>query len=372
MFNRRLVFSVLALATAFTATGARAANLVVSTAGDDSNPCTAAKPCLTIDHALSVAPPRSRVTVLEGTYAEMLTITSPVSLIGRDAIIDATGLDRGIVVEGAGAAGTRVQGFTVENATFEGIRVMETSDVSIVGNEVKNNDQGASAEVPVGECAPQGEVPGDCGEGLRLWAVTYSQVMNNYVHDNVGGILVTDETGPSHDNVISMNTITDNVDDCGITMPSHNGDALSKPALGGVYDNTVVNNDSERNGGAGIGMFAPFPGTASYNNTISHNTVKDNGEGGINVHSHAPNQNVSGNVISNNYIDGNGQDPDSGSTGSNGISIWSANDSQSETISGNRIFSEDIGIWINGDFKLGGLPSNKFDSSVTTPIAYGP
>jgi nitrous oxidase accessory protein NosD len=361
------VFLVLILANAFTPTGARAANLVVSPTGSDGGPCTAVAPCATIGYTLSIAPPGSRVTVLSGTYAETVTVTSPVSLIGRNATIDATGLDNGILVKGAGAAGTRIQGFTVENATFEGILVRETSDIAIVHNTVTNNDQGASASEPTGECAPQGAVPGDCGEGLHLWAVTDSQVMGNDVSNNVGGILVTDETGPAHDNVISRNHITNNALDCGITLPSHNPDAMKNPALGGVYDNTVVGNDSENNGGAGIGMFAPFPGAASYDNTIAHNTVKGNGEGGINIHSHAPNQNVSGNVVVGNTIDGNGTDPDSGSAGPNGIALLTV-DAQSETIAGNSFRNEHYGIWINGPFTLSGLHGNHFDSSVMFPV----
>ena len=365
MFYRRIVFvfSVLILATSFTTTVARAANLVVSPTGSDGSPCTAAAPCATIGYTLSIAPPRSRITVLSGTYDEMVTVTSPVSLIGRNATIDAAGLDNGILVEGAGAAGTRIQGFTVKNATFEGILVRETSDIAIVHNTVTENDQGASASEPTGECAPQGVVPGDCGEGLHLWAVTDSQVRGNNVSKNVGGILVTDETGPSHDNMISRNVITNNALDCGITLPSHNPHAMTKPALGGVYDNTVVGNDSENNGGAGIGTFASSPGTASYDNTIAHNTVKGNGEGGINIHSHTPNQNVSGNVIVNNTIDGNGKDPDSGSTGPNGISLLTV-DAQSDTIAGNSFRNEEYGIWINGPFTLSGLQGNHFDDSV--------
>jgi len=291
----------------------------------------------------------------------MVTITSSVSLIGRDATIDATGWDNGILVEGGGSAGTRIQGFTVKNATFEGILVRETSAVAIVGNTVKGNDQGyGSAQ---GECAAQGNVPGDCGEGLHLWAVTYSQVMENNVSHNVGGILVTDETGPSHDNVIAQNVIKDNADDCGITLPSHNPSAVADSSKGGVYDNTIVGNDSERNGGAGIGTFGPFPGAASYDNKITQNTFKENGEGGINIHSHAPNQNVSGNVIVANRIDNNGTDPDSGSDGSNGISLLTV-DPQRDTIAGNWFSHETYGIWINGRFNLKGLRGNHFAQSV--------
>lgn len=367
MSHRRIVFGFFALilSTAFTTDGAWAANLVVSPTGYDSNPCTAKAPCATISHAVSIAPPRSRITVLSGSYSEMVTVTSSVALIGHDATIDATGLDNGILVEGAGASGTHVQGFTVENAKYEGILVSNSSDISIDQNTITDNDQGASASELTGECKPQNQVPGDCGEGLHLQAVTDSQVMDNNVSDNVGGILVSDDTGPSHNNVISQNVIKNNAEDCGITMPSHNPQAMTDPSKGGVYHNTVVGNDSEDNGGAGIGMFASAPGTASYDNRVAYNTVKGNGEGGINIHSHAPNQNVSGNVIVNNTIAGNGTDPDSASNGPNGISLLSAVDPQSDTIAGNWFSNETYGIWRNGPFKLRGLHGNHFDSSVT-------
>jgi nitrous oxidase accessory protein NosD len=372
MTRRRSLTSLLSLtlglALASAAVGSTAlAELVVSPSGSDGNSCDAVAPCRTIGHAVALAPPFARIVALEGTYPEMVTVAKPLTLAGRGATIDATGLDNGIVVDGPGAAGTQVEGFTVANATFEGILVRNTASVTIEGNTVTHNDRGAFAQNPTGECAPQGQVPGDCGEGLHLWAVAHSRVADDVVTDNVGGILVTDETGPSHDNVIARNIITDNAEDCGITLPSHNGAALHDPARGGVYRNTVVDNDSERNGGAGIGAFAPFPGTASYGNTIVHNTTVGNGEGGINIHSHTPQQNVSGNVIVNNTIAGNGVDPDSGSTQPNGISILTVGP-QTETIAANRIDDEYYGIYVNGPFTLHGVRSNHVSSTVTVRV----
>ena len=142
---------------------------------------------------------------------------------------------------------------------------------------------------------------------------SFSRVIGNNVHDNVGGILVTDETGPSHGNLIANNISRDNIEDCGITLPSHNALATSDPSKAGVYDNTVVGNLSQGNGGAGVGMFAPFPGTASYNNRVIGNILLGNGEAGVGIHAHAPGQNVSGNAIIGNVISGNGVDPDADS-----------------------------------------------------------
>ena len=87
--------------------------------------------------------------------------------------------------------------------------------------------------------------------------------------DNAGGILLTDETGPNHDNLITGNLVTENGYDCGITLASHR----AAPGYGGagrvpygVFHNTVAYNESSKNGlavsgnGVGVGLFtSPGP-----------------------------------------------------------------------------------------------------------------
>ena len=351
-----------------TAASARSVDFYVSPSGSDSNSCSQSAPCQTIGQAVSVAAPQSRIYVGPGTYTESVEITTPLTLIGDNATIDATGLDQGVHIHGPSAIGASVSGFTIENATFEGILVEQTSRVTIQDNTIQNNDQGAFSPNPTGLCAPSGEVPGDCGEAVQLLAVAHSRVVGNTVQNNVGGILLTDDEGPTFDNLVMRNTVLNNLEDCGITLPSHNPTAAMNPSTGGVYGNVVIENDSEGNGGAGIGVFAAPPGASAYNNLILNNTAKDNGEGGINIHSHAPNQNVSENRITGNVIANNGMDPDAGSPGSNGISVFSAVSPQTEIIVGNQISNEDVGIFVSGSFTLKGLPSNHFDASVVTPI----
>jgi hypothetical protein len=362
--------AAMVLMWSFGAADAAGHTLYVSNSGSDSNSCAKGDPCQTIGHAVSVAGAHAEIIVESGTYPEMVTITSPLSLVGQDATIDASEQDNGFLIQGASAAGTEIDGFTVENATFEGILARETSHLTIAHNVVRNNDQGAGASPLVGECAAAGPIPGDCGEALHLWAVSHSKLINNDVHDNVGGILLTDETGPTHDNLVMANHVTNNAADCGITLPSHNPLAMTDPSAAGVYDNVIIGNISRGNGGAGVGMFAPFQGTASYNNKVIGNTLENNGEGGANIHSHAPNQNVSGNLIVGNSIGGNGVDHDSGSTRPNGISLFSAVDPQQETIAGNQIHDEYYGIFIAGPITVHGLKGNHFDSSVTVPVQH--
>ena len=343
----------------------------------DTNPCTAHKPCRTIGHAVDVAPPGATIHVGRGTYAEQVSITKRLTLKGVHAVIDATGqtggieplasmglVGYGVLVFGPGASGTTVRGFTVQHALGEGILVAGTSKVRIEYNTVRHNDAGFGTAATF-ECQAQGNIPGDCGEGLHFVGVTWSKIAHNLVYDNVGGILITDETGPSAHNVISYNRIRNNKEDCGITLPSHNGAAMTDPTLGGVYDNLVFHNVSVGNGGAGVGMFAPFPGTASYNNRVIGNVLRNNGEAGVAIHAHAPGMNVSGNVIRGNWISGNQIDPDAGSTQPNGISIFSAVVPVDVTVARNHIAHEYWGIFIAGPVTIHGLSTNHYASSVT-------
>lgn len=217
----------------------------------------------------------------------------------------------------------------------------------------------------------------DCGEGVHLIATTSSTIIHNTVEGNAGGILLTDETGPTHDNVINGNMVVNNPYDCGITLASHvvSPGATVSPTVGGIYNNTIVNNTSMGNGGAGAGIFAAAPGAAAYNNTVSHNILGNNGLPGASIHSHSPNQNVSGNTIVNNIIWGNAADGEEGianvQPGPTGIDVLSdpgASPIAAVTIAGNRISGEYYGIFTANVLQVNGLPSNQIGSDVTVPI----
>jgi len=353
--------------------GASAAGgvLFVSPSGSDSGNCSAVTPCKTIGHAVAVGGTGAVINVAAGTYAESVSITNRVLLLGSGAVIDATGHDNGIWISGQGASGTSVQGFTVENATAEGILAMATSHLFLQGNTVMNNDKGSGVTGAPARCFMNGNNPADCGEGLHLNGVTDSTVTSNEVMHNVGGILLSDETGPTARNTITSNYSHDNQEDCGITLASHNGAAVANPAAAGVYDNSIIGNRSQNNGagggGAGVGMFAPFPGTASYNNRVIGNVLTGNSEAGAAVHAHAPGQNVSGNQIIGNTISGNGADPDAGANQPTGISLWSSVVPTTVTVIGNSISNEYYGIFVGTNITVNGLITNSF-SNVTKPV----
>jgi len=367
--------------------------------GADTSCATAAYS--TINSAVTAASAGSIVVVCAGTYKEGVAVSKSLTLVASGAVtIDATGLDNGILIT---ASNVVVSGFTVENATGEGILAQQPNPVKgpmiggmqlytgapitqivIKHNTVSNNDLGGlpanSATTMYAECQASGGVPGDCGEGIHLWSVANSQVLLNRVTGNAGGILLTDEFGPTHGNLIAGNVVTDNAYDCGITLPSHNlgrdpTTGKFMPAFGGVYDNIVRNNIVLDNGvlgqGAGIGIFAPGPGTASYDNLISDNTLSGNGLAGVALHGHAPGAFVGGNSIIGNLIGTNNVDGDSdvaphADAVTTGILVWSAATPITETISGNTIFGDWNGIWLGHVVTaLGAAHTNTFWSVST-------
>jgi parallel beta-helix repeat protein len=239
-----------------------------------------------------------------------------------------------------------VSGFTIENALTEGVLISNASAVSITDNTVVHNDRA----LVNGTCTlflppdnPEGEAI-DCGEAIHLTGVDHSTVASNVVEHNSGGILISDDSGPTHDNVITGNTVAHNAFDCGITLASH------KPiAPNGVFHNTIAANRVLRNGlegeGAGVGLFTPAPGTATYGNVVIGNTLIGNRLPGVAMHSHAPNQNLNDNQIIANYIAGNGADTNDAETpGPTGINVFGVTPITGTTISQNVIADEDVAI----------------------------
>ncbi len=354
----------------------------------------------TINAAVTAAAAGDTVVVCAGTYTEDVAVAKALTLNGQGATIDATGLDNGVKIT---ASNVTVTGFTVENATGEGILAQQPNPVKgpIIGgtqlytgipitqvvitrNTVQNNDQGGlpanATTTSYPECKVSGNVPGDCGEGIHLWSVANSSVLLNTVTGNAGGILLTDEFGPTHGNLIAGNVVALNASDCGITLPSHNL-ALDPtthkfmPTFGGVYDNVVRNNVIAGNGGAGVGIFAPFPGTASYNNVVEDNAITNNGNAGVSLHGHGPGPGafVGGNKILNNLIGINNTSGDAdvsptADMATTGILIWSAATPITVTISGNTIFGSWYGIWLGHVVSAPGAPAQNTFWSISTRV----
>jgi hypothetical protein len=367
--NLAFVCIALLALTVSASAGAAGSTRYVSLTGTDTGSCTAS-PCRTIQYAVDQASAGDTVSVAAGVYQESVSVTKRLSIIGHGATIDATGQStppNAVVISGAGAAGTSLRGFTVQNAGLEGVFVLQTSRITIADNTVVDNDTYGPFN-PL--CVDQ---PDDCGEAVHLQSVTDSFVRGNLIQDNVGGVLLTDENGPTSGNLIMDNAVLDNELDCGITLASHHFSlvAAAAPSVAGVYGNQVIHNTANGNGAAGIGVFAGPPGAAAWGNVVSGNTALNNGAAGIMIHSHTPFQYVDDNVIVNNVLAGTGIDEDNPvDDAPTAISIFSAVvPIQHTVISANRISDEHYGIVTLNAVKLSGLPSNKYDSSVAVPVS---
>ena len=316
----------------------------------------------TIGAAVAASAANDVIRVAKGTYHEDVVIGKPLSLLGEspeNTIIDATGLLNGVNVDGfhhAGLAHVIVSGFTVQNANAQGILVTNASDVTISNNHVSGND--VSLDPVALTCPPlpvyfQAGEAFDCGEGIHLSGVDHSIVSDNLVHHNAGGILISDDTGPNHDNLISGNTVQDNPFDCGITIASHHFNLGPTSPSVGIYHITVVGNTAARNGlvtgeGAGVGLFAGPPGAQNNGNVVANNILTGNALPGVAMHTHGPFQSLNDHLIMGNQISGNGPDSDPGTTVPTGISIFSpVVPLTGIVISQNVIKGEGIDIGIN-------------------------
>lgn len=315
-----------------------------------------------INAALGAAAAGDTIRVASGTYKEYVTVTRSVSLIGQSrdtTTIDAGKQPFGINVDGydnPGLSGVVISGFTVENADNSGIVVSNASDVTIEENRVTKNDQGfvpgTNPTCPTLNSFPYffGEAM-DCGEGIFFSGVDHSTIAGNIVTGNAGGVLMADDTGATHDNVISGNTVVHNALDCGITIPSHGTD--------GVFHNTVADNEVSYNGAAGVGIYAPGPGSKAYANLVIHNELRGNGIPGVVMHNHAapgvdgvpagaPPVMFNDNVIIGNDISGNSADTaDAATAGPTGINVFSLAPVTGTVISQNWIHDEQLDIVVN-------------------------
>jgi parallel beta-helix repeat protein len=324
-----------------------------------------------ISAAVAAASAGDTIVVAQGTYNEQVTITQSLSLVAApfaQPVINAKGKSNGIFVDGVaatpnpGVANVVISGFTVRGANFEGILVANASNVTILDNHVLDNNK--SLDPSKGACVG---IPGfetneqmDCGEGIHLIAADHSSVLRNLVENNSGGILITDETGPSTNNLIKGNNVHDNPYACGITMAGHPAANATGPITApsyGIMHNIISDNQSHHNGlglpgaGAGVGIFAPGPGTTNTANVITGNELFGNGLPGVTMHNHgyapfpAPGVNLNDNIIVGNHIYGNAADTeDAATSGPTGINVFSAGPITGTVIAQNDFSDESINI----------------------------
>jgi parallel beta-helix repeat protein len=319
----------------------------------------------TIGAAVSAAAAGDLINIGPGQYAESVVVTKPLSLVGAGAdstIINAHGLANGVYVDGldnGGLSGVLVTGLTIINANFEGILLTNTSNSLISNNHVADNDQSLNYPSSCsGLPAFETNEADDCGEGIHLMGTFNVTVANNVVELNSGGILLSDETSQTYENLITSNIVRDNALDCGITLASHapSPQAASKLPYG-LFSNNIVGNSVSANGligaGAGVGIFAPGPGNLNYGNKVIGNDIENNGLPGVTVHNHAapsgaPGINLNNNVIMGNFISGNGADTEDAATaGTAGINVYSVAPVYATEVLENTIENEALDVVMN-------------------------
>jgi hypothetical protein len=365
---RPFLVACLAILLAALSQTAGASSLCVNPSGSHS--CYAK-----IQLAVNAASNNDVINVAPGIYYEGVIIGKPLSLIGAGAglsIIDATNLPNGILLDGLDNPGLRdvtVAGFTVQNALYEGVLVLNTSAATIRDNSVLTNDK----EGPVFGSGPacNGQPPyetdesGDCGGAIHLLGAVNAIVSNNFISGNADGVLISDDSAESRGNLITNNVIIDNPLECGIVLASHPPIGSTPPYYAphyGVDHNTVSQNISSNNGvqvgGAGAGLFSDGegPGRTS-DNVIIGNQLTGNGIPGVALHTHvgpafgAPADNMSGNMIIGNFIAGNGADTsDTATPGTTGININSGGGGSpvyGTIITQNIIRDEQVDIAVN-------------------------
>jgi nitrous oxidase accessory protein NosD len=349
----------------------------------------------TIQAAVDVAPAGSTVIVCSGSYKEDVVISTSLKLVGqKGAVIHGSPTASGTCDQngpfGPGSApclagitvkssDVAIRGLTVTGAIGEGILVTGSlaghsiGRVVLRGNGVIGNDRDgvpSKAHSPYPPCKPHGQIPGDCGEGIHLMGVYDSIVSHNRVEGNSGGILLSDELGPTYHNKIGHNVVTGNLYDCGVTVPGHNPHALDasgnrQPSLAGVYDNVILRNRITDNGikeeGAGVLFANASAGTGAYDNVVSHNYIAGNEMAGVTLHAHTlpagAFEDLSGNRIVGNTIGRNnlGGDPDAFECAfqcrahplrqTTGVLVFGAVPLD-VTIAHNQIRENEFGIWL--------------------------
>ena len=367
---------------------------VATTGSDGANTClVSSSPCRTLGRALSVAAPGDTIHVSAGTYPAATdpsgTSNTVPSALTSLTIEGVSGKPSTVVITGKGviyalavnADGTTVEDLTIQNSGKAGLLVSPPAGAStpasvthetIATNDLVHNDRcgwtpGAAKATPTG-CKTATFVP-DYGEGMHLMSVATSTISGNTITHNIGGMLVTDEMGPTHNDTISSNTSSTNTangGDCGITLAGHNtsavhtsGPTIGKPdpSAGGDYTLTVTGNVADGNGAAGLLDAGGPPGTGVYHNTFTHNRADGNVLAGFTLHSHAPLQDMNTNVVETNTFANNGKaipgDPEGPPASADqmqsaGVELLGAiAPVTGTTVEHNTISTEFYGVWLS-------------------------
>jgi parallel beta-helix repeat protein len=112
---------------------------------------------------------------------------------------------------------------------YEGILVVNASDVTISNNNISNNDTssglsftGAAMGCPdqPGNGQYETDETGDCGGALHLVGTKNSIVSGNFMTGNADGILISDDSAESSGNLLIHNTLLLTVEGRAFKLPT--------------------------------------------------------------------------------------------------------------------------------------------------------
>jgi parallel beta-helix repeat protein len=262
----------------------------------NTGPGTGGQPFCTIGAAASRATVGTTVQVASGTYPEAVTVadsgtsTAPIVFTAAPgATVTVTGQANGFVV--SARSWVTIAGFNVTNTTGVGIKVSDSSRITLSGNHVSYAGQ---------------PVRGKTSEGIFLANVTDSLVSRNTAdHNAEAGILLK---AGSSGNEVSGNVVFSNA----------RGYVRAAPGIR-VYSapgNTVAGNIAHHNEDSGIEFYTGSNDSLAYNNV-----TYENGDHGIDNYQ-STHQRIVANTVYKSVTAGiNVEGSSSGATIANNVSV---------------------------------------------------
>jgi len=330
-----------------------------------------------INTAIAAAGSGGTVVVCPGTYHEEVVVTTPLTLIGRHATINAKGQPplsvAGMTLPGSDGiavlktSNVSISGFTVTGAGFDAILVGASSHVSVSRNRLVNNGTFVNLQ------------QGGSGVGVDLNSSTWSSATGNVALNNEGGgFEIADDIGPASHDTVAWNNESGSYDGCGVIVAGH--------SAAGVTDNLIAYNSVSSNAtakgtmGSGLLLASEVPGETMTGNIFTGNRAWDNGLAGITIHVHLPGQHFNDNKFINNWIGVNNVVGDpidlvtSPTSTTNvavpdllttGILAATASQVSGTVIAGNTIVGDHYGIFLEAlksalPSPVAGLGSNRF------------
>lgn len=206
----------------------------------------------TIQNAMNAASAGDVVSVSAGTYYENVSMKKGVQLIGAgpgSTVIDGSGLYTTVSIPVGATTSTRLEGFTIRNGnnlTGGGVRIQAGSSPTISNCWIEGNHAGVRGG---------GIYADNMGEPV----IEFCRISGN--HADEGGGIFTQTSNP----VIRWNVICGNHADI-----SGGGIHIAYAYAAEVSNNTIINNTTGMNYGAGITTASSF--VTFTNNIIAGNT----------------------------------------------------------------------------------------------------